>query len=482
MNFRAVTHLISILLVMLAAAVGSSCCVSYYYQDSAHVRAGLALSGLIMLLAGLLSFFLTRGKIDLSRRDGFGIVVFGWVAAGLFGSLPYLLSGAVPNVVTAMFETFSGFTTTGASALTDLETLPKGLLFWRSLTQWIGGMGVLILCVAILPFLGVGGMQIYRAEMPGPSKDRLTPRITNTAKLLWAVYVGMTAAETLLLKWAGMSWFDAINHAFTTVSTGGFSTHTASIAYFDNRLIETIIMVFMLLAGINFSLHYRALKGRPGAYFRDPEFRVFICLWLGVALFMGFNTWQVNYDSLADSMRSSFFLTTSIITTTGFGTDDFNLWPNACRIFFVMLMIVGGCAGSTSGGMKIVRLFVVFKKTIREVRLFMQPRAVMKVKLGRKALDQEVISNISAFFIIYVLCFVLATWLMSFFMPDLDSAATSVAATLGNIGPGLAAVGPSQNFAFVPDTGKVVLIGCMILGRLELYTVLALFLPGFWKR
>lgn len=482
MNTRVVFNLISYLLMVLSIAVAACWGVSIALDDPASVQQGLARAALSILLGGAAIHLLTRGEVQLSRRDGFGIVFFGWLMAGLFGCLPYLYCGTFLNPVDALFETISGFTTTGASAHPDPGILPAGILVWRSMTQWFGGMGVLVLCVAILPFLGVGGMQIYRAEMPGPSKDRLTPRIAGTAKLLWGVYLGMTVLETLLLKAAGMTWFDAVNHAFTTVSTGGFSTRTASIAAYDSVLIEGIITVFMLLAGINFSLHFRALRGRPVSYLRDPEFRFFACLWAGAVVFVTLNIWVSQNTALGESIRAASFMVSSIMTTTGYGTADYDLWPEACRVLMIMLMISGGCAGSTAGGLKIVRLFVVFKKTLREIRLFMQPRAVVQVKLGRKALDVDTIFNISAFFIIFILIFVVGTLLMAFFTPDLDTAASSVAATLGNIGPGLGAVGPTQNFAFIPAPGKLLLILFMLLGRLELYTVLAILLPSFWKR
>lgn len=482
MNARAVFNLISYLLGVLALSVLGCAGLSWAVGDPMSVRIGLLESSAVMLGAAVLIYWATRGPVDLSRRDGFGIVFFGWLMAGIFGSLPYLFTGTIGNPVSALFETVSGFTTTGASALMDPGSLPISILTWRSLTQWFGGMGVLVLCVAILPFLGVGGMQIYRAEMPGPSKDRLTPRITSTAKLLWGVYLGLTVTETVLLHLAGMGWLDAVNHSFTTISTGGFSTHTASIAYFDSFAIEIIITVFMFLSGVNFALHFRALQGRPLNYWKDPEFRFYFFLWLGACLFMALNTYESHYASLGQALRSSFFLVTSIITTTGFGTEDFDLWPTASRFLMLLLMISGGCAGSTAGGLKIVRLFVVFKKTLREVRLFMQPKAVVQIKLGRKPLDSDTVSTISAFFIIYMMIFAFATLLMTFYTPDLVTAISSVAATLGNIGPGLSAVGPSQNFALIPSPGKCILTFCMILGRLELYTVLAVFLPRFWKR
>ncbi|NKB25634.1 MAG: TrkH family potassium uptake protein [Kiritimatiellae bacterium] len=482
MNIRAVFQLISLLWIGLSLFIASCWGVSIYYGDTEVAQRGLALSSLIALIAGVVLYALTRGPIDLTRRDGIGIVTFGWLAAALLGSLPYILSGAVSDPITALFETLSGFTTTGASALSNLEKLPKGILLWRCMTQWLGGMGVLVLCVAILPFLGVGGMQIYRAEMPGPSKDRLTPRITSTAKFLWAVYLFLTLTEALLLKLGGITWFSALCHSFATVSTGGFSIYTESIGAFNNMYIEVIITIFMFLAGINFALHYRALRGDVRSYFRDPEFRFFLLFWLGVSFFLTFNIWKTTYMSIGHAIQAAFFQSTSMITTTGFCTEDFNRWPLSSRILIVVLMFTGACAGSTSGGMKMVRIFVVFKKIIREIRLFMLPQAVVQIKLGRKPLDQDTESKILSFFIIFILLFTIASFAMSFYTPDLETATTSVIATLGNIGPGLNMVGPTENYGFIETPGKLILIICMLLGRLELYTVLVILLPRFWKR
>lgn len=462
--------------------------LSYYWGDPVDTIHSLLSASAITSTVAFTLFFLTRGDINLSRRDGFGIVTFGWLSASLFGSLPYLLSGVIPDIIPAFFETISGFTTTGASVLPygaypTLEGIPRGILFWRALTHWFGGMGVLVLCVAILPFLGVGGMQIYRAEMPGPTKDRLTPRITTTAKLLWCVYALLTLIETLLLKFVGgMNWFDSLCHTFATMATGGFSTRSASVAAYNSPVIDIILIVFMFLAGVNFSLHYYAIIGKPGKYFKDPEFRFYLIFWLFCSLFLTFNVWGPIYANFTEAMRASFFQSISILTTTGFVSADFNLWPQPSRMLLVLMMFAGGCAGSTAGGIKIVRIMIMCKKMVKEVRQFMRPNAVLQVKLGGKPVEIEAVANIAAFFTIFVIVFVLASFLMTFYTPDLVTATTSVAATLGNIGPGLNAVGPTQNYAAIPATGQAILSLCMLLGRLELYTVLILFLPSFWRR
>ncbi len=483
MNKRAVFHLVAYMTLVIGVAMVGCAGVSFYYNEPLKIQLSLAYSGSFTILCAVVVGFLTRGDINLSRRDGFGIVVFGWLAATLFGSLPYIFSEVIPHPVSAMFETMSGFTTTGASVLTDLEAVPRGIHFWRALTHWFGGMGVLVLCVAILPFLGVGGMQIYRAEMPGPSKDRLTPRITTTAKLLWGVYALLTLIEAVLLKFVGkMGWFDSLCHTFGTMATGGFSTRTASVGAFDSAVIDTILIVFMFLAGINFSLHYHALTGKPGRYFRDPEFRFYFIFLACASLFITFNVWFDSTASLGRCFRDATFTATSIITTTGFATVDFDQWPNASRLLLVVMMFMGGCAGSTGGGMKIVRVFIMFKKMLRELKLFMRPSAVIQVKLGGKPVEQEIVSHISAFFAIFILIFAIGSFIMTFFTPDLETAVTSVIATLGNIGPGLSAVGVTQNYAAISPLGQGILTVFMLLGRLELYTVLILFLPSFWKR
>lgn len=482
MKFRPVLHLVAYVIAFLAAAQVLCGLVAWQAGDPASALWGLLLGGCASLLIALVLVVATRGPVTLSRRDGLGIVTFGWTAAAVVGAFPYIVSGVIPDPVAALFETMSGFTTTGASVLSNLETVPRGILFWRGMTQWLGGMGVLILCVAILPFLGVGGMQIYRAEIPGPSKDRLTPRIASTAKLLWGLYVLLSVAETLLLMGGGMDWFDACCHTFTTMSTGGFSTRTASIAAFNSRYIEIVIIFFMFLAGANFALHYRAMRGNPGSFLRDTEFRFYTALWLGSCILLSLNVWGDTYAGMGASLRAGFFQGTSIMTTTGYVTEDFNLWPAASRFLLVALMFVGGCGGSTGGGVKVVRCFVVLKMILRELGRVMRPRVVMKIKLAEETLDEPTVSNITGFVIIFVLMFIVASLAMTAFTPDLATAISSVAATLGNIGPGLGAVGAVETYACIPAIGKGILIVCMLLGRLELYTVLVLLHPDFWKK
>ncbi len=482
MNIRAVSHLISYLLGLITLAMGISLVVSFAAGAPTSAKYGLAGGCAISLAAAILIWLLTRGPIELSRRDGFGVATFGWLSAAVFGALPYIISGTISHPIPAVFETMSGFTTTGASVLTDLESLPRGILFWRAMTHFLGGMGVLVLCAAILPFLKVGGMQVYRAEVPGPSKDRLTPRIANTAKLLWGAYLLFCAAETVLLRFGGMSWFDAWCHTCATMATGGFSTRTASVGAYDSLYLETIIICFMFIAGTNFVLHLKLLKGRPFEYFRDSEFRIYLLLWLSACLILTLNVWGDTYESFGESLRAAFFQGTSILTTTGLCTADFDAWPETSRILLVLLMFVGGCAGSTGGGVKNIRVLVVVKALFREIFLYMRPAAVKKVKVGGATVKQESVSNIVAFLMIFVILFAAGSLIMTAFTPDLGTAVSCTIACLGNIGPGLNAVGATQNYAEIPSTGKAILVFFMLLGRLELYTVLVIFSPGFWKK
>jgi trk system potassium uptake protein TrkH len=482
-NTRPVFHLISYMVMFVGAAILTAALAAKLMHDPEVVVYQLLESSGIVMLIGAILCFLTRGPIDLSRRDGFGIVTFGWLVVANVGAVPFLMTGVITHPIDAMFETMSGFTTTGASIFTQIDELPYGILYWRSLTQWLGGMGVLLLCVAILPFLGIGGMQIYRAEMPGPSKDRLTPRIANTAKLLYGVYVILTFVQTLLLKIAGMTWFDAINHAFCSLSTGGFSTHLAGPRIYNSPAIEIILIVFMLIGGINFAWHFRAMRGDFRAYTKSPELKFYLLVWLVFSLVMTADL-LVNhtYTHVGMAFLDAFFQSTSIITTTGFATADYDVWPVLSKMLLFMLMFSGGCAGSTTGGIKIMRSLVVLKTAMREIRIFMQPQAVIKVKLGDQPVDHPIVAGITAFVLAFIMIFAIGTLAMTFFVDDATTAASAVIACLGNIGPGFGGVGPSMNFSEIPSAGKLILTLYMMLGRLELFTVLIIFVPAFWKK
>ncbi len=480
MNRVLTLRILGALLLFLAGALLLPIPCSLIFGDGASPA--FLLSSAVALLIGGALFMGCRSEKDMSIREGFAVVTFGWTFFALFGALPFVFSGAIPSYIDAFFETMSGFTTTGSTILTDIEAMPPSLLLWRSMTQWLGGMGIIVLSLAILPMLGVGGMQLFKAEVPGPTTDRLKPRIQDTAKLLWGVYLLLTSIEVMLLMAGKMSFFDAVNHAFTTMATGGFSTRNASIAAFDSAYIDGVITLFMFLAGVNFSLHYLGLRGRFMDYLRNEEFRFYLTLTVGgTALLILFNMTDI-YASFWDNLRYSAFQMVSIMTTTGFGTADYELWPVLCQYLLVMAMFFGGCAGSTGGGMKVARLLLLAKHAQVQLFRLIHPRAVRLVKLGDRPVEKEVMQSILGFFALYMAVFVIASFIMAATGMDLVSAGGSVIATLSNIGPGVGSVGPVDNFAHVPAFGKITLAFCMLLGRLELFTVLVLVFPTFWRK
>lgn len=480
MNLRAVLHIIADLIVFEGLSLLLPVVVALIYGDG-DARA-ILVSSVICLISGGLLAMATRNQSELKLREGFAIVVFGWTALTFFGALPFVVSGAIPSFTDAFFETMSGFSTTGATILRDIEAMPHGLLFWRSMTHWLGGMGIVVLSLAILPLLGVGGMQLYKAEVPGPTKDRLSPRIAETAKILWGVYLLLSAVETGLLMLGGMSLFDALCHTFGSMATGGFSTKNASIAHYNSLYIEWVLILFMFLAGTNFSLHYRFLRGKRDAYHKDREFRFYFIFTLACILLVAFIVFFSRATGVGASLQSAAFQVVSIITTTGFASDDFELWNPAGQLIMIFLMFIGGCAGSTGGSIKIIRIMLVLKHGITEVKKLLHPNAFIPVRLGGRVVPADVVTNILAFFIIYILIFVAGSVCMALLGLDTVSAFSSVAATLGNVGPGLGMVGPMDNYAQVPQLGKWLLSLLMLLGRLELYTVIVIFIPDFWKK
>ncbi len=482
MNFRVVSHVLGVMLAVLGAAIAACAGVSLGMGDAPPVVDSLLRAALVVFLVAGLATVLGRRSGELDRREGFGIVAFGWLATSLAGALPFVFTGAIPDFIPAWFESMSGFTTTGASVVPDPSLLPKGVLLWRATTHFFGGMGVLVLCVAILPLLGGGGMQIFRAEAPGPTKDRLAPRIATTAKLLWAVYVLLVVVQAGLLRLFGMDTFDAVCHSFATIATGGFSTKAISIEAYGCPAIEWVTTIFMVLAGMNFALHYHLLRGDARSWMRNDELRWYLGLYAAAALFLGFQIWRSVYPSLADALRAGFFQAASIMTTTGFSSANFDLWPGAAKVMLVLLMFIGGCSGSTAGGVKVMRVFVMVRRIVCDVRRFFQPHAVLKIKINGSPLGEEVVSAITSFLLAYSVIFALGTLILTLFMPDLVSAATATIACLSNVGPGLGAVGPVSNYAAVPEAGQMVLLLLMLLGRLELYTVLVLLVPAFWRR
>ncbi len=479
MNFRAVFAIQGLLLIFQGLFMLLPAGFSMHYGGDDLIP--ILVSAALTMAVGFLLRLLFRFRGELRLRDSFATVSFGWVFAALFGALPFFISGYIPSFTNAFFETMSGFTTTGATILAEIETLPHGLLFWRSLTHWLGGMGIIVLSLAILPLMGVGGMQLFKAEIPGPTPDKLTPRIQQTAKSLWGVYVLLSFVETALLMAGGLSLFDSLCHTFGTMATGGFSTKTASIGHFRSVYLEAVVIIFMILAGTNFSLHFHSLRGRVSAYWKSGEFRFY----LGIILFFSVLVTAANalafFPKPLEAFRHSAFQVVSITTTTGFTTFDFGQWPAAAQLILFFLMFVGGSAGSTGGSIKILRIMILVKQGRAELKKLLHPRAVIPVRVDGRPVPPPVVINILGFIFLYLLIFVAASLIMSLLGLDMVSAFASVAATLGNVGPGLGSVGPAAHYLHVPLLGKWILAFCMLAGRLEIYTILVLCTREFWK-
>ena len=478
MRIGTVLYILGWFLLFFSVALMIPGLVAFIYHEPVGPFAKAA--GISFLL-GFLLVALLRPEKEIGYREGFAVVVFSWSAAGVFGALPFVFDGHL-GFVDALFESISGFTTTGSTVFSSLEHLPRGIHFWRAFSQWLGGMGIIVLSLAVLPLLGVGGMQLYQAEMPGLTKDKLAPRIQDTARILWGVYIFITLLEVLLLLAGGLDLYESLCHAFTTLATGGFSTRTASVAGFSSAYVDYVITVFMFLAGVNFSLHYRFLKGDFGAYFRSEEFR-FYCLvgFLAIAICMVFNFSAGTYQTLGENFRYSLFQVWSIMTTTGYGTADFDLWHPICRLLLLNLMFFGGMAGSTGGGIKQVRLLIFFKFIKLQFRKLIHPKAVEIIRYDELKVSNEIIQAVLGYMALYALVFMGASLLVTAQGVDILTATSAVAATLNNIGPGLEGVGPTKNFGWLPSFSKLVLTFCMLAGRLELYTVAILFTRSYWK-
>lgn len=492
-NFSAILKIMGILLIIEGAFMLSSLGFSAWYDpdslthlrlfDPVHDFLPLLVSGVGISLIGILLWF-TNKELDqnsIGKREGYIIVSMAWVIISLFGAIPFLLSGVTDNYTDAFFETISGFTTTGSTIFTEIESIPKGILFWRSMTHWIGGMGIIVLSLAILPILGIGGMQLFVAEVPGVTPDKLHPRITQTAKQLWYIYVFLTLAQTILLALGGMNLFDSLCHAFGTMATGGFSTKNDSVAGFS-PYIQYVIILFMTLSGISFTLHFFALKGQFKKVINNEELRLYLIIILVSTLMIAGGLIFINGLKTEKAFRDSLFHVVSIITTTGFVTSNYLLWPYFTWFLLFLLMFTGGCAGSTGGGIKIVRILLLFKNSSMELKRIVHPQAILPVRLNGKAISQNIIFNVLAFFLIYIIIFVLGSLLMTMLGLEFESAVGAVAGTLGNIGPGLGIVGPVENYSAIPAVGKWALSFFMLLGRLELFTVLILFSASFWRK
>jgi len=484
-DFRNVGFLTGILLLFVGVMMLLPLGVSYCYGDGDSNA--IIWSMIITVVTGIALLFLRRKKKELGLREGFAVVTFSWVAAALAGALPFYLSGAIPTFTDSLFESMSGFTTTGASILgahNPIESIPHGILFWRSLTHWLGGMGIILLSLAVLPMLGVGGMQLFRAEVPGPTKDKLTPRIKDTAKILWMVYLSFSVLEILLLWLGGMNLFDSACHTFGTMATGGFSTKSASIGYYDSRFIQYVIIIFMFIAGTNFALHYLFLfRGRIGRYWSSREFRFFFFLVWAFTLLLVIHALITRPGTgLETSFRESLFQVNAILTTTGYGTTDWEVWGAFPQILLVMMMFVGGMAGSTGGGVKVIRVQVLLAQIKIELSRLIHPNAVMPLRIGDKLIDDGIVRNVLAFLLAFAIILTVSTAVLSAMGIDMVTSFGAAIASLSNIGPGLGEVGPTDNYGWMPVAAKWVLIPLMMLGRLEVFTVLILFSRHFWRR
>ena len=478
-------YIVGVLLIILGFSMLFSVGCSLIYGDGDLIPllqsiAVTITSGLILVI-----FFKSKDKKDLSTHDGFAVVTLGWIAIVIFSAFPFYFSGTL-DYTNSFFEAMSGLTTTGATVLGHsdtlmIEELPHGILFWRSFTQFIGGMGIIVFSIAILPMLGMGGVQLFRAEVAGPVADKITPRVKQTAKLLWGIYVGFVLILCLILKIEGMSWFDAICHSFTTIATSGFSTKNISIAAYGG-LIQWTIIIFMFLAATNFSLHYYFIAKGKFEYYKDHEFRVYfgLCIIFSILFFInivGTNKYQT--DLL--SFRHSVFAAVSILTTTGFSTENFNEWPEMSKMLLFFLFFIGGSAGSTTGGMKIISSILVVKYLLYEVRKLLHPKGVFNITIGENTIDDNVVRATLGFYLFYILIFVFTAVILSFTGLDVETALTASASAIGNIGPGLGSIGPTDNWGHLSDFAKWLTSFCMLLGRLEIFTVVVLFSRSFWK-
>ena len=445
---------------------------------------GFVYSLCLIFSFSLVGIFFSRHnkRKELSIKGGFIFVSLSWTLVAAVGALPFYLSGSIPSYIDAYFETMSGLTTTGASILTNIEALPNSILLWRATTHWIGGMGIVVLTVAILPLLGVDGFRLLKAEAPGPATDRLSSKITRTAKYLWLIYILLSLIQIILLRIFGMNMLDSVSHTFATMATGGFSTKNLSVAYYSSPYIQYTITIFMILAGVNFALYFRALTGNFSVFYKDSEFRSYILIVLTATLLITLNLYYENvYSSIPEALRYASFQVASILTTTGFATADYELWGHFSQYILFMLMFIGGCAGSTAGSIKVVRIITLLKQSLIEIKRLIYPKAVFRVRINDKPVDIALIHHIIGFIVLYIVALIFIALVVSSGGHDILTSFTASLATLGNIGPGFGFVGPTDNYAFFQDYIKIFLSFAMMLGRLEIYTVIVIIFPSFWS-
>lgn len=483
MNIKQVSRVVSILLLIIAFFMFIPFFIAFSHDEKEVIRSFLIpICSIILLCFSIL--FLTRKNIKntISTRDGFLLVSTSWIISAFFSCLPFYLSGSIPHFADAFFETMSGYTTTGASILTNIEILPKSILFWRSLTHWLGGMGIVVLTVAIFPLLGVGGLQLIKAEAPGPTVDKITPKITETAKILWFMYLTLTAAETLLLMAGGMNLYDAFTHTFGTLATGGFSPKNSSVGHYNSAYIDVVITVFMLMAGTNFILYFKLITGNLGPVFGNTELKVYLSIFLVATMIITFTNYGRAYDSLGMSFRFAGFQAAAVLTTTGYTTTNYAKWPMLSQVVLFILMFIGGCSGSTGGGIKVIRIVTLFKQGWNELKYLIYPRGIFQIKLSGSIVTKEIVYAISGFVFLYIFLLLFTTFIVGTGDNDILTSIATALVTLGNIGPGFGKISPAGNYAFYPDYIKWYLSFIMMAGRLEIYTVLVLFTPKFWKK
>ena len=489
MNVKTIVNILSAMLVITGLSMLIPTVISWSFSEpdlSGHLQ-----SMIICIVVGIPFWLITRRSRALNSKDGFAIVSFAWLIVAFAGSLPFYLSGTIPNFTDAWFEAMSGVTTTGATIIGNpttlpnlpngIESMPHGILFWRSFLQWIGGMGIIVFTIAILPLLGVGGVQLFKAEVPGPVADKIRPRVKETAKILWMVYVGFTFLQFLLLGFAGMPWFDSICHAFTTMPTGGFSTQNASIAAYSNPLIHYIIIFFMFIAGVNFTLHFRAITGNFKSYFKDYEFKVYFFILFFATTFIFFNISYSESDLSHNTFQISLFQSLALMTGTGYANANYELWPFFSQLLLFFMMFFGAMGGSTSGGMKIARVILLIKYAASETRRMLHSRAIIPIRIGDRTISDDVIRNTLGFFLIYLSFFMITALVLTALNFDFLSSLSAAASAIGNVGPAFGAFGPTDNYALLHPIGKWMMTFCMLLGRLEIFTIMVLFSRTFWR-
>ncbi|MBQ0166802.1 MAG: TrkH family potassium uptake protein [Treponema sp.] len=470
----------SVLLAIVAATMLLPGAVALILGETGAAVSFLGTAGVSIVLGLAIWFALRKYTFKLTARTSFVAVAFSWIMASILGAVPFVVSGAIPSFTDALFESVSGFTTTGATICSNVEALPRSINLWRMETHWLGGMGIVALTVALLPLIGVGGFQLIKAETTGPEKGKITPKITMTAKILWFIYLGLTILETIALRIAGMDFLDALGHSFSTLGTGGFSSRNSSIGAYNSAAVDVIITVFMFLSGINFSLFFMLLKGKFGEIRENSELRAYIWIVFIAGLVVTF-TISPLYDSFADALRYAFFQVVSIITTTGYGTADYTMWPVVPQFVIFLLFGIGGCSGSTGGGVKVVRWVIMGKQARIEAKKMLHPHGVFDIRLNRTSCRKDVVFSVAGFLWVYLILVIITTFVAAFDTQDLFSALTTGLTVVGNVGPGFGAIGPANNFGLFSSLPKYWFCFAMIAGRLELYTMIMFFFPDFWK-